>query len=112
MKSASSQSPDIISVDASQIMYHIVWPHEGQLVDLVKSIETRLSVYPHFSDKILVFDKHSTTSAKNHERARRTVNKILEYDLTWNSHAYTHEEADVTIISRVIECSRTHASTI
>ena len=150
VNSSNSQSPDVIIVDASQIMYHIVWPHEGQPADLVKSIETRLSAYPQFSDKILVFDKHSTSSAKNHERARRTGNKILEYDLTLNSHlptrseimnntenkiklasilgafnyknnistdyaghsGYTHEEADVTIISRVIEYSRTHASTI
>ena len=39
----SSIAPDIIIVDASQLFYHIVWPHGGSFSDLVDSIQNYIS---------------------------------------------------------------------
>ena len=60
--------PDVTIIDASQLLYHIVWPSRGDASVIVKSINTRLSSLA--GKKILVFDKYHV-SAKDHERMRR-----------------------------------------
>ena len=49
-------SPDIIIVDAQQLLYHITWPHGGHVTVLVDNMESYLSKYPTHWEKILVFD--------------------------------------------------------
>ena len=49
--------PDVTTVDASQLLYHIVWPSKGDASVIVKSIKK----------KVLVFDKYHNVSAKDHE---------------------------------------------
>ena len=51
-------SPDTLIVDVSQLFYHIVWPHGGQPLDLIASIQARLRQYPDNTEKIVVFEKH------------------------------------------------------
>ncbi|MEE8115221.1 MAG: hypothetical protein V3T23_12820, partial [Nitrososphaerales archaeon] len=75
--------PDVTIVDASQLLYHIVWPFRGTVSVLVESIKTRLSTIA--GQKILVFDKYYDVSAKDHERVRRAGIGSINYDLTINT---------------------------
>ena len=75
--------PEVTIVDMSQLLYHIVWPSKGDVSVLVKSIKTKLSYLP--SEKILVFDKYYSVSAKDHERMRRAGIGSINYNLTINT---------------------------
>ena len=75
--------PDVTIVDASQLLYHIVWPSRGDASHIVKSIKTRLSSLP--GKKVLVFDKYHNVSAKDHERMRRAGLGSINYDVTINT---------------------------
>ena len=78
-------APDIIIVDAQQLLYHIVWPHGGDVSVLAESMKRRLSCYPDSSEQMLVFDRYDDLSAKDHERMRRAGEGSSEYNLTNNS---------------------------
>ena len=66
VKARQPMLPEVTIVDMSQLLYHIVWLSNGNALVLVKSIRTRLSSLP--NEKILVFDKYNSVSAKDHER--------------------------------------------
>ena len=65
VKARQPMLPEVTIVDMSQLLYHIVWLSNGNASVLVKSIKTRLSSLP--GEKILVFDKYNSVSAKDHE---------------------------------------------
>ena len=60
------QLPDVVIVDAQQLMYHVIWPCGGT----VESLNARLDMYGP-AEKILVFDRYDDVSAKDHEGQRR-----------------------------------------
>ena len=41
----SAPAPDVVLVDASQLLYHVVWPVAGTAGDLALSLGVRLSSY-------------------------------------------------------------------
>ena len=41
----STPAPDVVLVDASQLLYHVVWPVAGTAGDLALSVGVRLSSY-------------------------------------------------------------------
>ena len=53
---------------ASQLFYHISWPHGGSSSERIVSSVERLSNYPEATKKVVVFDKYIEMSAKDHER--------------------------------------------
>ena len=61
-----------------------LWWQQG-LIDLIASIEKRLSNYPD-ANKIVVFDKYQDVSAKDHERMRRASEVVIGYELSVASH--------------------------
>ena len=42
----SAPAPDVVLVDANQLLYHVVWPVAGTAGDLALSFGVRLSRYP------------------------------------------------------------------
>ena len=66
-------APDMVLVDAGQLLYHVVWPVSETTGDLAASFGTRLANYPPVSKKIILFDRYDqeALSAKDHERTRR-----------------------------------------
>ena len=42
-------APNVVLVDAGQLLYHVVWPVSGTTRDLAASSGTRLAHYPHVS---------------------------------------------------------------
>ena len=77
--------PEIIIVDAQQLLYHVVWQQGGAPADLVASIQGRLVLLTGNIETILVFDKYSETSVKDHERLRRSSVPQMSYDLSITS---------------------------
>ena len=77
--------PDIVIVDVSQLLYRVVWPHGGDVSSLVNSIQYHLKKYPLTAERILVFDKYNGVSAKDHERARRSVEEQVDYHISLTS---------------------------
>ena len=77
--------PDVIIVDAQQLLYHIVWPKCGDVSALVDSIKQHLTSYPNESRKIIVFDKYEDCSAKDHERIRRAGEGSVRYTMSISS---------------------------
>ena len=75
--------PDVTIIDASQLLYHIVWPSRGDASVIVMSIKTRLSSLA--GKKILVFDKYHNISVKDHELMRRAGLGSSNCDLTINT---------------------------
>ena len=78
-------APNVVLVDAGQLLYHVVWPVSGATGDLAASFGTRLAHYPPLSKKIIMFDRYdqNATSAKDHERMRR--GRAKEVRLTPNT---------------------------
>ena len=66
-------APDVVLVDAGQLLYHVIWPVSETTGDLAASFGTRLAQYPPVSKKIILFDIYGqeAPSAKDHERTRR-----------------------------------------
>jgi len=81
----SSKSAETLVVDVSQLLYHIVWPHDGTPSDLIASMQDRLDDYPERTKKVLVIDKYQGISAKDHERMRRAGEAVIEYDISITS---------------------------
>ena len=52
-------APDVVLVDAGQLLYHVVWPVNGTTGDLAASFSSRLAHYPPNSKKIVLFDKYN-----------------------------------------------------
>ena len=61
------QLPDVVIVNAQQLMYHVIWSCGG----IVESLNARLAMCGP-AENILVFDRYDDVSAKDHERQRRT----------------------------------------
>ena len=77
--------PDVVLVDAGQLMYHVVWPVAGTTKDLAESFGARLAHYPADTKKLVLFDRYdpNTPSPKDHERTRR--GRAKEVLLTHNT---------------------------
>ena len=69
--------PDVVLVDAGQLLYHVVWPVSETTGDLAASFGTRLAHYPPVSKKI-----EEAPSAEDHEWTRR--GRAKEVHLTPN----------------------------
>ena len=78
-------APNVVLVDAGQLLYHVVWPVSGTTGDLATSFGTRLAHYPPVCKKIILFDRYDqdAPSAKDHERTRR--GRAKEVCLTSNT---------------------------
>ena len=70
----SASAPDMVLVDASQLLYHAVWPVAGTAGDLASSFGVRLAVILQNPKKRLLFDSYYEyePTAKDHGRMRRT----------------------------------------
>ena len=80
----SAPAPDVVLVDASQLLYHVVWPVAGTAGDLASSFGARLSRYPPEAQKLVLFDRYydDEPTAKDHERMRRAVAGSKDFHLT------------------------------
>ena len=69
----SAPAPNVVLVDASQLLYHAVWPVAGTAGDLDLSFGVRLSHYPPEAQKLVLFDRfyEDEPTVKDHERMRR-----------------------------------------
>ena len=54
VKQGQLQRPDVVIVDAQQLLYHVVWPCGGSVGVLAESLKVRLALCPAI-EKILVF---------------------------------------------------------
>ena len=70
-------APEVVLVDAGQLLYHVVWPVAGTAGDLAPCFGARLANYLHGSKKLVLFDRYyqEAPSAKDHERTRRGIAK-------------------------------------
>ena len=83
----SAPAPDVVLVDASQLLYHIVWPVAGIAGDLASSFGVRLSRYAPEPKKLVLFDRYydDEPTAKDHERVRRAGAGSKEFHLRPNT---------------------------
>ena len=102
-------APNVVLVDAGQLLYHVVWPVSGTTGDLAASFGTRLAHYPPVSKKIIMFDRYDqdAPSAKDHERTRR--GKAKEVRLTQNTllpcrEVILHNSKNKNLLNNII-CS-------
>ena len=51
-------APEVVLIDGSQLLYHVVWPVSGTTKDLVATFGTRLGHYFPSSKKIVLFDRY------------------------------------------------------
>lgn len=100
-------APDVVLVDAGQLLYHVVWPVAGTAGDLAASIGARLAHYPPGSKKIVLFDRYDqeAPSAKDHERARR--GRAKEIRLTPNTplpcrEAILHNATNKSLLNNIL----------
>lgn len=144
--------PNVVLVDASQLLYHIVWPVAGTIRDIASSINACLTnayTAAGADETLIIFDHYNDEpSAKDHERRRRagvgateykpTINTgreavmksisnktqlsrlLCTYDLTADKILLVnhmdcivkHEEADVTLVSYMLQVAGAGAPTI
>ena len=142
------QPPDVVLVDASQLIYHVVWPSAGTVADLAASMGRRL--HQHITQTYVIFDRYQQLSAKDHERQRRAAESSTVYHLSLTTplpgrdtvmknktnkrrlgellctqsigdhielvsradSIVTHDEADVSLISYMLDAARHGAATI
>ena len=78
---------DVVLVDASQLLYHVVWPVDGTAGYLALIFGVRLGRYPPEAQKRVLFDRYyeDDATAKDHERMRRTVAGTKDFHLTPNT---------------------------
>lgn len=74
------QPPDVVLVDASQLIYYVVWPSAGTVADLAASMGRRL--HQHITQTYVIFDRYQQLSAKDHERQKRAAESSTEYHLS------------------------------
>ena len=72
--------PDVVLIDASQLIYHVVWPSSGTVADLAAGMGHRLKRYN--TETFVIFDRYEQVSAKDHERQRRAGESCTEYRLS------------------------------
>eukprot|EP00064_Thunnus_orientalis_P013562 superscaffoldBa00002229_g13601 len=139
--------PDIVLIDASQPIYHMMWPLSSTVADLAASIGCRLNRY--IIQTFVIFDWYEQISAKDHEKQRRAGESSTEYHLSLTTplpscdkvmmnktnkqrlvelactHSIgdhikmvsradsivTHDEADVSLISYMLDAARHGATT-
>ena len=81
---AHAPDSDVLLVDASQLLYHVVWPVSGTVSDIANSFEKRLNGYP--GETYVIYDRYDeTASAKDHERQRRAGVGSTEFNLNLNT---------------------------
>ena len=104
-------APDVVLVDASQFLYHIVWPVSGTTGDLAPSFGTRLT---HVSRKIVLFDRYDqeAPNAKDHERTRRGRSKEVHLSPNTPPLPSFHYEKLFFTIPRTRICLTTFYATI
>lgn len=61
------------------MIYHIVWPHDGDASDLSENIKRHLTFY------YACTDRYDDLSAKDQERIRRATEGSTDYNLTAKS---------------------------
>ena len=73
-------APNVVLVDAGQLLYHVVWPVAGTTGDLGASFGTRLAHYPPFSKKSFcstdmtkMLPAQRTMSGREEEEPRKYV---------------------------------------
>ena len=83
----SAPAPDVVLVDASQLLYHVVWPVAGTAGDLALSFGVRLSSYRPEAKQLGLFDRYyeDEPTAKVHERTRRAGTGSKDFHLTPNT---------------------------
>ena len=72
--------PDVVLIDASQLIYHVVWPSSRTVADLAAGMGHRLKCYN--SQTFVIFDRYEQVSAKYHERQRRARESSTDYRLS------------------------------
>ena len=99
--------PEVVMVDAGQLLYHVVWPVAGTAGDLASSFGARLANYPHGSKKLVLFDRYDqeAPSAKDHERTRRGIAKPVR--LTPNTllpcrEAILHNATNKSLLNAIL----------
>ena len=82
----SAPASDVVLVDASQLLYHVVWPVAGTAGDLALSFGVRLSRYPPEAQTQVLFDRYyeDEPTAKVHERMRRSGTGSKDFHLMPN----------------------------
>ncbi len=55
--------PDTLLVDASQLLYHIVWPSSGTVGDLAEGMKSCL-IYYRGTEIYVIFDRYDGISTK------------------------------------------------
>ena len=81
---AHAPDSDVLLVDASQLLYHVVWPVSGTVSDIANSFEKRLNGYP--GETYVIYDRYDeTASAKDHERQRRADVGSTGFNLNLNT---------------------------
>ena len=71
-------------MDVQQLLYHVVWPCDGSVDVLAESLNARLALCA-APEKILVFDRYTEISAKDHERQRQVGVGSNTFNLDLNS---------------------------
>ena len=87
---ANPPVPDVVLVDALQLIYHVVWPSSGTVSDLAAGMGPRLKRYN--TKTFVIFDRYEQVSAKDHERQRRAGESYPEYRLTLTTPRQSDEE--------------------
>ena len=77
-------SPDKLLMDASQLLYHIVWPSSGTMGDLAEGMCSRLIKY-NGVETYIIFDLYDGISWKDHERQMRTGEGSAHYQMILRS---------------------------
>ena len=100
-------APNVVLVDAGQLLYHAVWPVSGTTGDLAASFGTRLAHYPSVSKKIIMFDRYDqdAPSAKDHERTRR--GRANDVSLTPNTllpcrEVFLHNSKNKNLLNNIL----------
>ncbi|KAJ8392658.1 hypothetical protein AAFF_G00073320 [Aldrovandia affinis] len=136
--------PDVVLVDASQLIYHVVWPTSGTVADLAASVGRWLNRY--ITQTFVIFDRYEQVSAKDHKRQRRAKqyqlllttplpsrDKVMKNKtnkrrlgellcthsigdhikmVSGADSIVTHDEADISLISYMLDAARRGATTI
>ena len=81
---AHAPDSDVLLVDASQLLYHVVWPFSGTVSDIANSFEKRLNGCT--GETYVIYDRYDeTASAKDHKRQRRAGVGSTEFNLNLNT---------------------------
>ena len=102
-------APNVVLVDAGQLLYHVVWPVSGTTRDLAASFGTRLAHYPPVSKQIILYDRYDqdAPSAKDHERTRR--GRAKDVRLTPNTllpcrEVIIHNSKNKNLLNNILCC--------